>query len=49
MTSESCFSCDAYILGYTPTDRGIIKQWECRLNLSQEDCPKLQDNKDEAD
>ena len=37
----TCFGCDAYILGYTPTDRGIISEWECKLNLGEDDCPKL--------
>jgi hypothetical protein len=37
----TCFGCPAYILGYTPTDRGVKTEWECKLNLSAEDCPKL--------
>ena len=45
--NTSCFGCDAYIKGYTPTDRGLIVQWECKLNLSQEDCPKLKQEDEE--
>ena len=39
--NTGCFGCDAYILGYTPTDRGTLTQWECKLNLDETDCPKL--------
>ena len=45
--NTGCFGCDAYIKGYTPTDRGVISQWECKLSLSQEDCPKLKGEEDE--
>lgn len=46
---NSCFGCPAYILGYTPTDRGVKTEWECKLNLDATDCPRLKgDDEDET-
>jgi hypothetical protein len=45
----TCFGCPAYILGYTPTDRGVKVEWECKLNLAPEDkeCPRFREGEDE--
>ena len=47
--NTACFGCEAYIKGYTPTDRGIIVQWECKLNLLPEDheCPRFREDEEE--
>ena len=49
--NTGCFGCDAYIKGYTPTDRGIISQWECKLNLLPEDkeCWRFRDDEQEEE
>lgn len=47
--NTACFGCDAYIKGYTPTDRGIIVQWECKMNLLPEDCECPRFREDEGD
>ena len=49
--NTACFGCDAYILGHTPTDRGVKSEWECRLNLLPEDheCPRFREDEGDED